>query len=403
MKAGIIVDNEFINDIRVRRQAEILKAGGNQVHVLCFGFGKEYDEPAGINVTRITLSRKYKDTMFFFMNTFPVYESMWAREIGSFIQSHDIQILHVHDLYMSKAAHEGIRRSGRKIPMILDLHENYPFQVTTYNWTKGFLRNLLSHPAAWKKKELEYLGHADRIVVLSSEYRDLLISEYPHLGEERFIVFPNVPDLSAPEYTDVTKAENPFSNEFPILLYYGIIAERRGIFETLGVFSDLVNDGYGLNLLLIGPVDKKDRERFNEMIDKDEFKGRLIHIPWISSNAFPGYLEISDICLAPFRKNPQHESGIANKIYDYMLGGKPLIVSDCRPQKNLVEKYSCGLVFGNEKEFADAIATLAKDEQLRKSMGKNGRSAIINFHNIDIFKERLLTAYRNLISFKEHF
>lgn len=403
MRAGIIVDNEFINDIRVRREAEILKGEGYEVYVLCFSFGKSYDDPEGINLTRIRVSRRYKDAMFFFMNILPVYESMWAREIGGFIRHNDISILHVHDLFMSKAAHKGIKRSGKKIPMILDLHENYPFQVTTYNWTKGFLRNLLSRPSLWKKKEPEYLGHADRIVVLSQEYRDSLITEYPQLTSDKFVVFPNVPDINAQDYTAKTRVENPFKNDFPILLYYGVIAERRGIFETIDVFFELIKNKFEVNLLLIGPVDKKDRDYFTGLSSHEEFKGKLIHIPWINSKEFPGYLEISDICLAPFRKNPQHESGIANKIYDYMLGGKPLIVSDCRPQKNLVEKYKCGLVYSDSIRFYEAIVTLLRDDQLRRSMGENGRDAIRNFHNISILSESLVRAYRDIAGSQNRF
>lgn len=309
MKAGIIVDNEFNNDVRVRRQAGILKDAGYDVSILCFAFSNHYVDHEGFKISRVRISRRYKNILFFFQNLSRAYEKLWTKEISNFIKEFAPDVIHVHDLYMSKAAHNGILRSGRIIPMILDLHENYPFQVTTYNWTKGFLRNLLSRPSDWKKKEFEYLQYADRIVVLSNEYRDSLRKEYPLFTEEKFIVFPNVPDLSAPEYLHKKQVENPFRNGFPIMLYYGVIAERRGIFEALFIFSGLVKEGHKVNLLLIGPVDKKDRKIFKKIISLDYFKERLIHIPWIDSKDFPGWLEISDICLAPFRKNPQHESG----------------------------------------------------------------------------------------------
>ena len=150
----------------------------------------------------------------------------------------------------------------------------------------------------------------------------------------------------------------------------------------LRVFSDLVQEDYPVNFLLIGPVDKKDRSLFTELINSEVVKDRIHYIPWINSSDFPGYLEISDICLAPFHKNPQHESGIANKIYDYMLGGKPLIASDCRPQQNLIEKYNCGLIFKNMNEFHDAIIRLLNDEPLRKQMGENGKKAILEKYNV---------------------
>jgi hypothetical protein len=45
MKAGVIVDNDLNNDKRVLREIEILKAGGVEIFVLCFGFdNKIYPE-----------------------------------------------------------------------------------------------------------------------------------------------------------------------------------------------------------------------------------------------------------------------------------------------------------------------------------------------------------------------
>ena len=86
----------------------------------------------------------------------------------------------------------------------------------------------------------------------------------------------------------------------------------------------------------------------------------------------PDYLEIIDICLAPFHKNPQHESGVANKIYEYMLGARPIIASDCLPQQNLIEKHNCGLIFKNQSEFKDKIIELIENKELRSTLGKNG-------------------------------
>jgi glycosyltransferase involved in cell wall biosynthesis len=296
---------------------------------------------------------------------------------------------------MARAAYKGILKSGRKITLILDLHENYPFTVTTYNWTKGFFRRLISRPEAWKIKEYEYMRYADRIIVLSNDFRDFLLKKYPDLSAESFVVLPNVPDLSQPEYNNGNVATNPFKHDFPVLFYYGVIAERRGIFEALEVFISLVNEGYKVNLLLIGPVDKKDKTFFSQFTGLDQITDRIHYIPWIDSEEFPAYLSISDICLAPFHKNPQHESGVANKIYDYMLGGKPIVASNCRPQQTLLEKHNCGLIFENTTEFHDAIIRLLNNKELREEMGKNGRNAVMKKYNTDIEKDNLIFLYKN--------
>jgi glycosyltransferase involved in cell wall biosynthesis len=397
MKVGIVVDNELNGDIRVLREIGILKEQGFEIFVLCFGFFKSYKEPVSqIQITRINIPRKLRDILFFILNTIPAYEWLWTSNIKKFINNNNLELLHVHDLYMARAAHKGIKKAKKEIPMILDLHENYPFTIITYNWTKGFLRRHISRPNAWKKKEREYMSYADRIIVLSEDFRDTLLELYPEMKSETFVVLPNVPDLSKPEYKNKGIAINPFKQKFPIIFYYGVIAERRGIFDALDVLINLVNEDHHVNFLLIGPVDKKDKPLFSEIINSDLLAGRIHHIPWIESIEFPAYLEICDICVAPFHKNPQHESGVANKIYDYMLGGKPVIASNCKPQQDLIEKYNCGLIFENKTEFHDAIVRLLYNKPLRENMGENGRQAIMKEYNTDIVKENLILMYKTL-------
>jgi glycosyltransferase involved in cell wall biosynthesis len=395
MKVGIVVDNELNGDIRVLREIGILKEQGIEIFVLCFGFFKTYKEPISqTQITRINIPRKIRDILFFILNTIPAYEWLWTSNIKKFINDNNLELLHVHDLYMARAAHKGIQNSNKKIPMILDLHENYPFTITTYNWTKGFLRRPISRPDVWKKKEREYMSYADRIIVLSEDFRDTLLELYPEMESETFVVLPNVPDLSQPEYNNKGVVMSPFKQGFPIIFYYGVIAERRGIFDALDVFISLVKEDQHVNFLLIGPVDKKDKTLFSEITSSDLLAGRIHHIPWIESKEFPAYLGICDICIAPFHKNPQHESGVANKIYEYMLGGKPLIVSDCLPQQKLVEKNNCGLVFRNMTEFRDAIIKLINDRELRSTLGKNGMDAILREHNMAKVKENLISLYK---------
>lgn len=394
MNIGVIVDNDLVNDKRVLRETKILLRDGHRVFVLCFGYrGKIYPEIPGLTVNKITISKRLKNILFFFFNTVPLYEWIWSCRISRFIRNNNIEVLHAHDLYMSKAAHLGRLRSGRKVHLILDLHENFAFTISTYNWTKGLLRNAFSRTGKWTQKEKEYLEYADRLVVLSEEFRDYLISKYPQLKKDNFCVLPNVPDV---EQMETFKAQNikiPFNKKSPVLFYFGVVAERRGIFDALSVFSSVIREGLNLDFLIIGPVDKKDQDRFESIISSGELKDHVIYIPWIDLSELPSYLDLSDICVAPFLKNPQHESGVANKIYDYMLGRKPLIVSGCLPQKRLVEKHNCGIAYSSTSEFHDAIIKLRNDPGLRSEMGKNGYNAILNEYNMEKLSGNLTGLY----------
>lgn len=399
MNIGIILDNELNDDKRVLREIKILKGAGYEIFVLCFAFLKKpYKSIEGISISRIRISRRLKNLLFFLLNTIPLYEWLWSRKISNFIAANKINVLHVHDLYMSKSGWEGIKRSGVKIPMILDLHENYSYAVTTYNWTKGSIRRIISQPAKWKSKEKELLPYASKIIVLSDEFRDHLVSEYNFLSSERFCVLPNVPDMRQMEIFRDTGGKAPFDKKAALLLYFGVVAERRGIFDAIGCYKELIQKGYDSQFLIIGPVDKKDRKRFFDMISLPDIRDMITYIPWIDISELPSYLEISDICLAPFLKNPQHESGVANKIYDYMAGSRPIIASDCLPQQKLIEKYNCGLIYRTQQEFIEAIITLLTDESMRRSLGENGFRAIINDLNLEKIQKNLVDAYSSLLN-----
>jgi glycosyltransferase involved in cell wall biosynthesis len=79
-----------------------------------------------------------------------------------------------------------------------------------------------------------------------------------------------------------------------------------------------------------------------------------------------------------------------------MLGGKPIIASNCKPQQDLIEKHHCGLIFKNSAEFHDAIVKLLNDNPLREEMGENGRKAVMKEYNTEIIKENLISLYNEL-------
>jgi glycosyltransferase involved in cell wall biosynthesis len=168
------------------------------------------------------------------------------------------------------------------------------------------------------------------------------------------------------------------------------------VFDSLEVFRNLIKDNYQVNFLLIGPVDKKDKPYFLKLINNELFAGKVHYIQWINATELFDYLNIIDICIAPFHKNPQHESGVANKIYEYMLGGKPIIASDCIPQQKLIEKHNCGLIFKDLAEFKNSIIKLLEDKELRANLGKNGFDAIMKEYNAGIVKEDLISAYKTI-------
>lgn len=81
-----------------------------------------------------------------------------------------------------------------------------------------------------------------------------------------------------------------------------------------------------------------------------------------------------------------------------MAFGKPVIVSDCIAQQELVNKYKCGLVFRDSdvKDFADKILALYKDQTLYNRLSVNSIKAVDRSLNWDIAGNILMKLYNDL-------
>jgi len=389
MKIGVVVDNEFDNDVRVQKEVSILQQQ-HEVFVLCFSF--EAKKKSKKNITRIPIPRKLKDLLFGTMNRLFIYEYLWYLWTLKFIKNNEIEVVHTHDLYMSKAIAKACRK--HKIKYILDLHENFPTAIMGYNWTRSPVKKWLSQPHRWKIKEEKYLKLADQIIVLSDFFKSQLLEKYPSLDIEKIHVFENVIDFDF--FDSQTLTETKLEEQRPILFYFGGVAERRGIFDTFEVFRKFKKEGHNGSLLIIGPIDGPDKVRFFSLMEDSSIKDHVKYEPWIDLKELRAYLESVDICLAPFLKNEQHDSGVANKIYQYMYGAKPIIASDCYSQERLIYDAECGLIFKNRSEFLQKLTVLSKDEQLRIEMGRNGKEYLDKHYRSADHNQRLFDVYERL-------
>ncbi len=128
------------------------------------------------------------------------------------------------------------------------------------------------------------------------------------------------------------------------------------------------------------------------VMDQISFEG------WQDVSLFPSYTEAADICFSPLKRNRHHDTTFANKIFQYMAGSKPLIVSDCPPQARVVESESCGLVHAAEDAdgIAAAIISLHNNSELRVQFGKNARKGVEERWNWEVTSRGLISMYESL-------
>jgi glycosyltransferase involved in cell wall biosynthesis len=387
---GIILINDLSIDVRVLNEINILKEKFS-IHVLCGAERIQHpDKLADLDLTLVQTGSIVDKFRFISDTTLGLFQSFWKKKIKKFIREIQPDLLHVHDLYMLPPAI--LSAHGKDLPVIVDLHENYHAAFQTYSWTKKFPHRLFVNYGHWKKVEKEFLPKAEGIIALSEEYKDLLQKQYPKLNSTSFAIYPNVPDM---EFFNQQESAEENRDSTLRIFYFGMIGRSRGLHIASRGVRLLREKGIDAELHIAGKVHKNDRLYFENEVMAEYVE----HIPWIPLNELGQYLAKMDIAISPILKNPQHESGIANKVYQYMYFAKPILVSNCAPQQTLAESEECGLSHKDDSahDFAKQAEFLANHPEEREKMGKNGRRAVLEKFNTEHMGERIVALYEKVL------
>ncbi|MCK5087844.1 MAG: glycosyltransferase, partial [Melioribacteraceae bacterium] len=170
MRIGMVLDNEFTGDLRVENEVGSLQAAGHQVCVLCLSYGNKesYEDYKGAKIIRISLSLFLKNKLRGLNNTpLNFYPIFWSKHIKKFILKNDIDVLHVHDLWMLNSAFFANKKF--KLPVIADLHENFVEALNHYKYANSFPGNILISKERWKRSEIEWCNKADYLITVIEE------------------------------------------------------------------------------------------------------------------------------------------------------------------------------------------------------------------------------------------
>ncbi len=396
MKIGMILDNTFPPDSRVENEAVSLIREGHEVFLFCLNSG---EEPAretinGIQVCRYPTSRfEYKLSALAY--TIPLYHMLMRPKIRDFMKCTNVDTIHVHDLTIARAAFAEAGGTGKKV--VLDLHENRPEIMKHYVHVVNWPGKWIISPKRWNYYQKKYCQAADFIIVVTEESKKDLAAEFK-IPEDKFVVVPNTVDTSiylgyALDH-GITEAFRDTYN----LLYMGDTGLRRGTDTAIYALDLLRNSIPNVKLILVGS--NTEDVQLREIVEQKHLEPHVHFAGWQDVSLFPSYVAAADICLSPLKRNRHHDTTFANKIFQYMAGGKPLVVSDCPPQERVVRDSGCGLVHtaDDRNSLADAIMYIHDHPGEALEMGERGIRAIQQQWNWQNASQGLRALYAALAS-----
>ncbi len=397
----MVLNSFYPHDIRVGKEAETLIAAGYQVYLLCYKRRneKKIEVRDGIRIHRVFIGEsKVSVGIWDVINSIFFYHPVVGRALKSFIKQYGIDLLHVHDLPLAGTALRVGKRND--IPVILDLHENYPEALAVwFTWRKSALIRLKNHLffnyKRWHNYEKFAVNKSDRIIAVVDEMKHKLVSDYG-LPSKKITVISNKESYKFIEQNLYRNIYGEISDQF-VLLYAGYIGPHRGVDTVINAMKYL-KEYQSIYFVIVGSASEDVMSYLKETAIRNGTQENIIFKGFQPFDTFYSYMSQASVNVIPHKKNGHTDFTIPHKLYQSMMTGKPVLVSSCEPLKRTVTQNYCGVVFEADNPFdcAKKIKRLYQDQKAAEKMGRMGQRVTLEGHlNWEQTEKELLALYES--------
>jgi len=366
MDVLMTVSNDVVHDPRVLKEAHALREAGHRVSIIGWdrsGTAAPREERDGLLIYRVRTDggmRLLAKDMF----RLP----LWWRRAQAIARSIPFDVVHCHDLDTLPIGVRLKKATGR--PLIYDAHEVYGYMIETdvpkfiVDYTFRFERRLAPQ--------------ADRIITVTDGVKEYIDRAS---GKEAVLVR-NCHDLVLDEYRP--PPDPPFT-----VIYIGVLHTQRFILEAIDAMGGMPN----VRLVIAGAGKFEPAVRaMCAQHPNTEFLGL---VP--SERVLPMTLASHAVLIMSDPELRISKIGLSNKMFDAMVTGRPVIVTEGVPMGEIVTKEKCGIAVPYTKAgFRSAVERLRDDPALAERLGRNGLAAAKREYNWGAEKKRLLAVYDSL-------
>jgi len=398
MRIGMILDKAFPPDPRVENEALTLIESGHEVLLFCLTYTKEN---LAETYKGIQLKRHQSNTITYKSSALAyelfLYASILKPAISNFIINNKIEVLHIHDMRIAGSVYAVNHKF--QLPIVLDLHDNYPEVMKEYPHLKKFPGKYIIQPKKWFKKEQAFIESATKVITVSPEFQKSIQTRLK-TNKDKVVLVPN--SVRKSFYKNATMQPEileRFKDDF-VLLYIGDTGLRRGLKTAIKALPILKKNIPTIQLVIVG-TSSADSE-LHKLVKNLKVEANVNFEGWQDEKLFPSYITAASVGISPLIRSKQHDLAYANKLFQYMSFGLPVVVSDAIAQKNLVRRADTGLIHTekNSLDFAKKIERLHKDNDLYSTFEKNALHFIENEFNWQQTAIDLVKMYKNLETLK---
>jgi glycosyltransferase involved in cell wall biosynthesis len=384
-------DADYPWDIRVEKVVKTIVQAGHEVHLVCRNEKRlpRLETDGLFHIHRLPGLPAAFGRLNRLLNFPYFFNPVWVQTLLRVARQKRPDVILVRDLPLAITGIYAARTL--KIPIVLDMAENYPamlrdlWRLGSFRFSNVFVRN--PFVAEWVERYT--LARVDHIIVVVEESASRLV----RLGidHSKISVVSNTPPCKRAEILDHLARPADLPEGDPILMYLGNLDPGRGVDTLIAAMPAVLQVAPNARLVLIGTGSQltalKSQAHALEVQEAVNFLG------WVPHRSAQSYLAHSDICVIPHDSTESNNTTISNKLFDYMAAGKPVVVSDCPPSARIVRSVGCGVDFRsrNPPALAEKIGQLLNSGE-RLEMGKRGWNAVRREYNWDRDSQVLINA-----------
>lgn len=346
----VSVTNDIFTDQRVRKVCEFLVTQNYAVTLV----GRKLKHSKDLPETA------YKTRRFrLWFNKGPLFYANYNLRLFFFLLFHKADVLLANDLDTLYANHWA-RKFKRNCRLVYDSHEYYIG-----------VPELVSRPKVqkfWRNIEKRTLPKADTMYTVNESIAEMYRKEY----NREVKVVRNISDFKG---IDTIKSKEELglpTDKFIVIIQGAGINIDRGAEELMDAIQ-LVENAV---LIFVGDGDVvpilKEKAKKESLTDQVFFFGKR---PYAELMNFTLH---SDVGISMDKDtNVNYRFSLPNKVFDYIHGGIPLLVSDLPEIKKIVEGYEVGLVCPSHdpNEIAKYLTKILTDKELSATFKENTKKA----------------------------
>ncbi len=358
----LLENNPYPQDVRVRSEAESLAAAGHSVLVLA---PRREGQPAREHVRGVAVHRfrAFDGTGRGLLGLLLEYlVAVLALHRGALVAlARGANVLHIHNppdaLFLAGAIY---RLAGRQV--VFDHHDLGPELVEV-----KFRRPALVTAA--RAAERLTFAVATHVVAANESHADVARTRGgKHAGQ--VTVVRNGPPI---EWTRLPVTTRPGRLSPVHLVFLGTVSEQDGVDALAEVLARLRDrtPPVAARLTIIG--DGGGRADLEAALARWGIADGVTITGWVEASEVPKLIQEADVCVDPAPGTMLNQRSTMIKLAEYLALGKPVVAFDLVESRRTLKDAGILVADGDLAGFAEQIAHLAEDPELRSDLARRAR------------------------------